>query len=211
MFRLEWFAKFFPEEVVRSLRKLRGKPRRQFRDRLLTAVLARGLERLRGLLFGGAAGETLGLRPLLKSFSALAGAIAGWLRPRRESRRRRLARRQLAALRALRSACAEARRLFRGLTRSRAWWVDTLRNRATVATGPVAIMGQWSTEGLPADGPSTPATGADAGAGFDRYDGSGACEGSITLGLRWLVSFFCTLIEAIASWLSGARRSHSRR
>ena len=41
MFRREWFAKFFPKEVVRSLGKLRGKPRRRFRDRLLTVVWRR--------------------------------------------------------------------------------------------------------------------------------------------------------------------------
>ena len=48
MFRLEWFAKFFPMEIVRSLGKLRGKARRRFRDRLVTDFRSRKL-RLEGL------------------------------------------------------------------------------------------------------------------------------------------------------------------
>jgi hypothetical protein len=170
MFRLEWFAKFFSKEVVRSLGKLRGKPRRRFRDRLLTVLLAGGLHRLRGLPFGrnvGMASIRSELRSFAKSFSALSAALACWLRPIRESRERRLGHRQSAALRALRSTCADAKRLFRRLTRSRAWWIDKLRNRSTVASGPSAIFGQWSTEGLPADDPCAVTTGADAGASFD--------------------------------------------
>ena len=50
--RARWFGKFFPAHVVWFLSRLRGKPRRRFRDHLLTVLGARGFERLRGLLLG---------------------------------------------------------------------------------------------------------------------------------------------------------------